>query len=364
MTSQAKIFISYRRSQRACIEPVVGALKAIGIDVFYDVDSIDPLADFPQRTAQGIAESHALLAWWSIDYSESDHCLNEFKLAWQHARRYSSDVGRRVWVLNPEAGGGHISAGELAASNFLMPPVAGSEAAWAQTLLPRLRALLPEGPLADERAMQPMPPMYGMPFGNDNFTGRNPELMRIHSLMQPPRIGATKRDVAVQTHGLGGIGKTELAIQYARQFDSAYPAGIHWLNLAGFEPEHYPEGSRFEAAQAAWTSALAKTFANTPKLLLDAEGKPLAPDALHGRLTQHFGDGDYLWVLDNVPHIQPESLRDAIIEFWRAPGPQWSQPGHHARPGADERLFPLATCRAQRRRCLASARQVPPPGGR
>ncbi|MGH8000825.1 MAG: hypothetical protein ACREPR_15705, partial [Brasilonema sp.] len=30
--------------------------------------------------------------------------------------------------------------------------------------------------------------------------------------------------------GMGGVGKTELAIQYARQHEADYPGGICWLN--------------------------------------------------------------------------------------------------------------------------------------
>ncbi len=144
----ARIFISYRRSRKAEVLAARAALAAADIDVWLDLEDIDPLADFPDRIREGIDTSHAMLVWWSSDYAESDICLQELRRAWQHARRRSSDVARRVWVLNPETGGGHITAGELNRSNFLAPPPAGGEAPWAQHLRERLGALAPCCPKA------------------------------------------------------------------------------------------------------------------------------------------------------------------------------------------------------------------------
>ena len=118
----ARLFISYRRSRQAEVAAAKAILEAAGIDVWLDVQDIDPLADFPQRIRDGIGGSHAMLVWWSADYADSNICLQELRLAWQHARRQSSDVARRVWILNPEARGDHVFAGELNASNFLAPP--------------------------------------------------------------------------------------------------------------------------------------------------------------------------------------------------------------------------------------------------
>jgi len=93
------------------VQPVVKALENIGVGCFLDAESIDPLADFPERIRTGVERSHALLTWWSKDYRESDICLQEFRRAWQHARRQSSDLERRIWVVNPETTAHHIFAG-------------------------------------------------------------------------------------------------------------------------------------------------------------------------------------------------------------------------------------------------------------
>jgi hypothetical protein len=61
--------------------------------------------------------------------------------------------------------------------------------------------------------------------GSANFVGRQHELSLLQELLQQP--GA----VAISAvSGMGGVGKTELATQYARQHEANYPGGICWLN--------------------------------------------------------------------------------------------------------------------------------------
>ncbi|WP_256379269.1 tetratricopeptide repeat protein [Brasilonema sennae] len=61
--------------------------------------------------------------------------------------------------------------------------------------------------------------------GSANFVGRQHELSLLQELLQQP--GA----VAISAvSGMGGVGKTELATQYARQHQADYPGGICWLN--------------------------------------------------------------------------------------------------------------------------------------
>jgi hypothetical protein len=60
----------------------------------------------------------------------------------------------------------------------------------------------------------------------DDFVGRNEDLNKIRMLLQPS--ASTLRKVVV-LHGLGGIGKTQLAIHFARLHRADFSA-IFWLN--------------------------------------------------------------------------------------------------------------------------------------
>ena len=63
-------------------------------------------------------------------------------------------------------------------------------------------------------------------FGTPNFVGRSDELTIIHE-----KLHQENNAVAISAvSGMGGIGKTELAVKYARKYINDYPGGICWLN--------------------------------------------------------------------------------------------------------------------------------------
>ncbi|MEM1240642.1 MAG: tetratricopeptide repeat protein [Cyanobacteria bacterium P01_H01_bin.26] len=66
--------------------------------------------------------------------------------------------------------------------------------------------------------------------GSSNFVGRNQTLKELHEKLQP---GQTLAITALQ--GMGGIGKTEMAVQYAQRYKSHYPSGVCWLSARGAE---------------------------------------------------------------------------------------------------------------------------------
>ena len=63
---------------------------------------------------------------------------------------------------------------------------------------------------------------------NDNFTGRDREIAEIHKVLHSATISQRK---VVVLHGLGGIGKTQLAIQYAYIHQKDYKS-IWWVNAS------------------------------------------------------------------------------------------------------------------------------------
>ena len=65
---------------------------------------------------------------------------------------------------------------------------------------------------------------------NDNFTGRDPELAEIHRTLHCPGLVSSRQRV-MALHGLGGIGKTQLAIQYAYIHQKDYTS-VWWVNAS------------------------------------------------------------------------------------------------------------------------------------
>ncbi|MBO3464200.1 NB-ARC domain-containing protein, partial [Aetokthonos hydrillicola] len=96
------------------------------------------------------------------------------------------------------------------------------------------------------------------PAGAAQFVGRNEELATIHSLLYEQKNTVVISAVA----GMGGIGKTELAIKYAREHENDYPGGICWLNA-------------IEGNLATEILQFARSFFNLKVPQKDAQGNPL-----------------------------------------------------------------------------------------
>ena len=203
----------------------------------------------------------------------------------------------------------------------------------------RLDALLSEGLLADERHAEAAPPIHGAPSRAADSPAAALELMRIHSALFPPDVRAVAAGVAVQTHGLGGIGKTELAARCVSDFAIAYPAGVLWLNLAAWQP---PQPATEADAHAAWLRALDAALANAPalwrELALDAKASPDPPPrcaktspAISTMQSPHW------WFSTTCRSWSPIDARRRILDFLAAPGPQarpWLPPATPARSTA------------------------------
>ncbi len=61
----------------------------------------------------------------------------------------------------------------------------------------------------------------------DKFVGRNTEITRLAQLMIPSSTDNTNRKVCV-VHGIGGVGKSQLAVEFARKHQESFSA-IFWI---------------------------------------------------------------------------------------------------------------------------------------
>ncbi len=90
---------------------------------------------------------------------------------------------------------------------------------------------LPElGVLAEPGAL---PPNTCLPYRrNEDFTGRQDTLLQLAKLLLPRPDTAGEVKGAVAITGMGGLGKTQLAVEFAYRYGRYYPGGVYWISFA------------------------------------------------------------------------------------------------------------------------------------
>ena len=76
------------------------------------------------------------------------------------------------------------------------------------------------------------------PVGSTRFVGRLKEMWEVHSLLHAGDVAQITGAAAAtggigQVQGLGGVGKSLLAEEYALHFGAAYPGGVFWVRAYG-----------------------------------------------------------------------------------------------------------------------------------
>jgi tetratricopeptide (TPR) repeat protein len=81
---------------------------------------------------------------------------------------------------------------------------------------------------------RPLPPGSRMPQApNPLFVGRENEMRDLNRMLSPGSGALVGVHAAVI--GMGGVGKTQLAVEYAHRYGHLYHGGVFWLNFAGEE---------------------------------------------------------------------------------------------------------------------------------
>ena len=105
----------------------------------------------------------------------------------------------------------------------------GGRLAAKQTLPP-----LPDpGELAEPG---PLPVRSFIPYHrNNDFTGRECDLLDLASSLLPQSDAEKSSAKAVTISGMGGVGKTQLAVEFCYRYGRFFPGGVYWMNFANPE---------------------------------------------------------------------------------------------------------------------------------
>ena len=285
------------------------ALVALGVDVWLDESDIETFSGITSSVKDGLGGSKALVAFYSSTYPTRRACQWELTRAFLAAQG-QGDPRQRVLVINPESDVGHIEPIELRDGLFLhAPDLDDPEAVAATAARIGEHVKMLSGQLGNP-VSSPVQWHGRRPIASARFVGRNADMWRVHSALQADEVslisGAHGPPLA-QAVGLGGIGKSLLAVEYALRYASAYPGGVFWLSAHGHDDVET------RAAQVADRNSQLRAFA--AGLGVSVEGLSLAgiQSALIGKLDAL--GRPYLWIVDDLP----SGLTRDEIDPWLAP---------------------------------------------
>ncbi len=307
------VFFSHAWADGERPQQLADALTKAGLRVWFDAAEINDFASITHAVTEGLAKSKTLLAYYSKTYPLRRACQWELTAAFLAAQT-EGDPRRRVLVINAENGADHIHPVELRDAKFRNAPKNDREVGeLAEAIRKQIAAV--EDPFPNVHPLDP-PPWYGIkPVRYERFVGRFQEMWKIHSALHETKVvqvtGASGQDIA-QVTGLGGIGKSLLAREYALRFGPAYPGGIFWMSAYGNDDAKAAVGpTERETLRADQVRQIAE------RLGISAQG--LAAEQIEGELARKIGSQGKacLWLVDDVPSgLDTEALRR-----WFAPHP-------------------------------------------
>jgi TIR domain len=217
------VFLSYAHADRERVLELRDALVTRGLQVWLDDTQIETFESISAAINTGLAHSKALVALYSATYPTRRACQWELTAALLAAQRAAGGPRRRVLVVNPEAGAGHIEPIELRDALFAPAPARGDRAGVAglvERITGHVAAISGE---LGELGVAARPAWAGRrAVGAARFVGRVRDMWQIHSALTAGSVGliagAHTGDPAVKVTGMGGIGKSLLAQEYALRF--------------------------------------------------------------------------------------------------------------------------------------------------
>src|SRR5215813_13286366 len=208
-------FLSRRGSVATTAREVTDVLTEKGYRVFVQDYDIPISANFIEKVHEAIKNARDLVVLFTRDYEQSPYTRMEF--ASFEANAAQSTEKRRMVILRCE---------DAPLLGLFAPHVYQDLVGIGDAQERRSRILAAtEG---RSQALEPPPrPFIGVPPRIASFTGRADELDRLDAiLMRDKPAAVTQASVGrAAVQGMGGVGKTSLAVEYAYRFRSLY-AGV------------------------------------------------------------------------------------------------------------------------------------------
>jgi tetratricopeptide (TPR) repeat protein len=209
-------FLSRRGSVAAVAREVADALNEKGYKVLVQDYDIPLGASFVEAMHEAVKNSRDLVILFTRDYEQSPYTRKEFTSF--EAERHQSAEERYVIVLRCE----DVPLRGLLADNVYQDLVGVTDPQ------ERKRRIIAAAERQSQAARPPPRPFIGVPLRIASFTGRAEELDRLDAILMRKKSAALTQWVGrAAVQGLGGVGKTSVATEYAHRYRQLY-AGVCW----------------------------------------------------------------------------------------------------------------------------------------
>jgi tetratricopeptide (TPR) repeat protein len=229
MGQAADFFVSYTGADRAWAEWVAWQLEQADYHVIVQAWDFEPGDNFVARMRDALEQADRTLALISAAYLASPYCTDE----WTGAFLHDPDGRNRLLQVRIE----DCELPRLLRAQVYVDVVGlPRQQARAQLLAgvkrgrrkPSAEPPFPHDPPGGDGPRFPgqAPDVTNLPPRNADFSGRGRLLEELHETQTA--AGATAVVQAATVHGLGGVGKTQLALEYAHRYSSDYEV-IWWV---------------------------------------------------------------------------------------------------------------------------------------
>jgi tetratricopeptide (TPR) repeat protein len=211
-------FLSRRGSVAAVAREVADVLTGKGYKVLVQDYDIPLGASFVEAMHEAVKNSRDLVILFTRDYEQSPYTRKEFTSF--EAERAQSTEERHVIVLRCE----DVPLRGLLADNVYQDLVGVEDPE------DRKRRIIAAAERQSQAAAPPPRPFIGVPPRIATFTGRAEELDLLDAILMRDKPAAVTQAVGrAAVQGLGGVGKTSLATEYAHRYRQLY-AGVCWCS--------------------------------------------------------------------------------------------------------------------------------------
>ncbi len=228
-------FISYNGNDNAWAEWIAWQLEQAGFSVVIQAWDFRPGSNFILEMDKATFEAERTIAVLSPNYLKASYTQSEWAAAFRQDPTGQQGLLLPVHVRECR----HELKGLLASLTYI-DLVGLGEAEAREKLLAGIRreparpSIAPGFPGSVQLSLieQPrfpgaLPPIWNIPYQRDMFfTGREDILEKLHNTLTTGKTAALTQPQAIS--GLGGIGKTQTAVEYAYRYHTDYKA-VFWI---------------------------------------------------------------------------------------------------------------------------------------